>query len=104
MTTDELRAKFEAWASEYQWSRDRQMSCEEDDSSSSAWQAAHASRDAEVEALRKDAERYRWLRNSDRIPDGDYLDTHLVVTDASGEDVLWNNSLDVTIDAAMQAE
>jgi len=72
MTTDELRAKFEAHFSQppYEWEFVRlsatsawpdryspyYMQCAWE-----GWQAAYASRDAEVEALRKDAERWRSL-------------------------------------------
>lgn len=58
MTTDELRAKFEAWRDSLpakHWARYDLSACK------LGWDAAHASRDAEVEALCKDAERYRWL-------------------------------------------
>ena len=63
----ELRAKFEAWAKSKGSSLTRTLDGDDywDSWTSAAWavwQAAHASRDAEVEALRKDAERYRWIR------------------------------------------
>ena len=68
MTIDELRAKFEAWAKSKGSRLTRTL--EGNDYWDSwtcaawvAWQAAHASRDAEVEALKRDAERYRWLRD-----------------------------------------
>lgn len=47
-----------------------------------------------------DARRYRWLRDSDRIPDGE-ADGHLIVGEACGEDVLWGDQLDKAIDAAL---
>lgn len=72
MTTDELRAKFEAHFTPppYEWIftrygkdsswphlyRHYDVQCAWE-----GWQAAHASRDAEVEALRKDVERLNWL-------------------------------------------
>ena len=58
MTTDELRAKFEAYR-KFMESRGYCWSETEWASRFDTYQAAHASRDAEVEALRKDAERYR---------------------------------------------
>ena len=60
MTTDELRAKFEAWWKENYWYVDENLSSLKH-YAWMGWLAAHASRDAEVEALRKDAERYRKL-------------------------------------------
>lgn len=55
--TDELRAKFEAWASSHKLSLLRDGVVVDyayyvTDMAWNAWQAAHASRDAEVEALR----------------------------------------------------
>jgi|SRR6185312_7679417 len=99
MTTDELRAKFDAWA------RDHNLPIHRDgivtdyayfeiDLAWNAYQAAHASRDAEVEALRKDAERYRWLReNGDQMIGRD-----------RGEGPEWTywDELDQAIDAAMR--
>lgn len=65
MTTDELWAKFEDLARGYGLDAKRNYDGEyvnlEVMFSWIAYHAAHASRDAEVEALRKDAERYRWL-------------------------------------------
>jgi len=60
MTTGELRAKFEAWWKENYWYVDENLSSLKH-YAWMGWLAAHASRDAEVEALCKDAERYRWL-------------------------------------------
>lgn len=60
----------------------------------------------EVEALRKDAERYRWLRDSARMI-GEYADSHesnFCVCSADGEEVLWFEQLDNSIDAAMAAK
>lgn len=48
MTTDELRAKFENW-----WLRNGDPFDLHKVAAWEAWQAAYASRDAEVEALRK---------------------------------------------------
>ena len=58
---------------------------------------------AELAALRKDAERYRWLRDSERIPNDDSGDGHIVVCSGSGEDVLWGQSMDAAIDHDMRA-
>lgn len=58
MTTDELRAKFENW-----WLRNGDPFDMHKITAWETWQAAHASRDAEVEALRRDAARYRFLRD-----------------------------------------
>lgn len=51
---------------------------------------------------KRDAERYRWLRDSDRLGDDD-LDGHIVVGAASAESLLWTEQLDLAIDAAMSA-
>lgn len=50
--------------------------------------------------LKRDAERYRWLRDPDRVPDDDPCG-HLIVAQAEGEDVLWRDELDRFIDTAM---
>jgi len=60
MNTDELRAKFEAWWKENYWYVDENLSSLKH-YAWMGWLAAYASRDAEVEALRKDAERWRSL-------------------------------------------
>ena len=52
-------------------------------------------RDDELAALRKDAARYRWLRN--RKPGGTYRIAGLVYSDG-------NAAFDAAIDAAMAAE
>lgn len=60
---------------------------------------------AENESLRKDAERYRWLRNPDRCIE-DYLDgpaDNIVVGSCGGEDILWLEGLDSAIDAAISS-
>ena len=58
MTTDELRAKFEAWANLEKYDLERSNAgWDYGDAATEcawrSWQAAHASRDAEVEALRR---------------------------------------------------
>lgn len=61
---------------------------------------------AGVAQLKKDAERYRWLRNSERFI-GECADDHefnICVSTADGEDVLWFGQLDAVIDAALQGE
>lgn len=50
----------------------------------------------------KDAARYRWIRDSSRVP-SDSTGGHIVVCDESGEDVLWGSALDRSIDFAMLA-
>lgn len=60
---------------------------------------------AKIEALRKDAERYQWLRDpanqEDIEPDSDYLMPPIICGYAEGEDTLDMESLDSAIDAAM---
>lgn len=61
---------------------------------------------ADNEALRKDAERYRWLRNPENR-DEDYFDgpaDNIVVGSCGGEDILWLNDMDREIDAAMSKD
>ncbi|CAG2132181.1 FtsB/FtsL family cell division protein [Cupriavidus numazuensis] len=53
------------------------------------------------EEVERDAARYRWLRDSDRI--GDDGDDHIIVGAAGGEDVLWGERMDSAIDADMLA-
>lgn len=61
---------------------------------------------ADCEALRKDAERYRWLRNPDNQedlePNSDYLMPPIICGYAEHEDILAMDSLDKAIDAGMQ--
>lgn len=103
-----LRAKFEVW-----WQRllqtpgsasyNSQMPAEGDYRGIAliAYQAAHTSRDAEVEALRKDAERYRFLRISAKISWNDWVEhENLMATDAEREQM--DAAIDSAIDAAMQ--
>ncbi|MFK7090539.1 hypothetical protein AAFM71_17160 [Chromobacterium violaceum] len=47
----------------------------------------------------RDATRYRWLRDSGRLPDE--LDGTIIVGVASGESILTDEQLDASIDAAM---
>lgn len=63
---DELRAKFEATFPHLDFSADSYGNYYSQRTLDHlyGYRAAHASRDAEVEALRKDAERYRWLRKN----------------------------------------
>lgn len=58
--------------------------------------------EAEAEALRKDAERYRFLR--DPAPRDCAPECDVICGVAEGEDVLWSGDLDRTIDAAMSAD
>lgn len=63
---------------------------------------------AESEALRKDAERYRWLRDPDNqeviCKDSDYLMPPIICGYAEHEDVLDMESLDRAIDDAITQE
>ncbi len=95
MTTDKLRAKFEAW-----WLRNGDPFDLHKVAAWETWQAAHASRDAEIEAMRKDAERYRWLR--DRVTGSDGKPFICIFHGSFG---LWSDEYaDQAIDDAMQAE
>ncbi len=101
MTTDELRAKFYTWWRQQIWKPDWSDGWK-------AWQAAHASRDAEVEALKRDAERYRWLRMShEKFPSGD-LDFTVACgyRESTGLIAVPSNTgmLDAEIDNAMAKE
>ena len=58
---DAQRAKFLAWAAD-RWRADAYRHTSETSGEWDAWQAAIASQAAELEAMRADAERYRWLR------------------------------------------
>jgi len=53
------------------------------------------------ERIEKDAARYRWLRDSNRIPPDAPADCHILVCAASGEDVLWGSEMDRAVDSAM---
>lgn len=63
---------------------------------------------AENEALRKDAERYRWLRDPDNQcaveDDSDYYMPPMVCGYVEHEDILTHEALDTAIDAAMAKE
>ncbi len=57
-----------------------------------------------AEADKRDAARYRWLRDSDRIPsEEDDADGHIVVGALGGEDLLWTEQLDGAIDEELRA-
>lgn len=51
----------------------------------------------------RDAKRYRWLRDSDRLGD-DELDGQIVTGAAGAEELLWGERMDNAIDAAMSKE
>lgn len=55
---------------------------------------------AEVESLKKDAARYRWLRDSKRFDDEDPLG-QLACGETEGEDLLFDSDLDHAIDMYM---
>lgn len=65
MTTDELRAKFEEWCLHRGINTEKRSNghylSDEVCFWWKLWSDAHASRDAEVEALRKDVDRLNWL-------------------------------------------
>ena len=90
MTTDELRAKFEAWCLHRGVNTEKRSNgyyfSDEVCFWWKLWSAAYASRDAEVESLRKNAERYRWLRKNHNA------------------DLLAEDIIDEAIDAAMQED
>lgn len=107
--TDDLRAKFEEEFSHppYEWSFRRHNAygawpdCYKDYNVQCAWAGyvhGHASRDAEVEALRKDAERYRLLRSCSGYQ------APFCVTQNIGHDwiISRREELDEAIDAAMR--
>lgn len=93
MTTDELRAKFEAWirvnVTDFHY-----LPADVRRFAEHVFAGAHASRDAEVEALRKDAERYRWLSRKHANP----VEKDWYVYGATGP------FLSDSIDAAMREE
>ena len=98
--TDELRAKFEAWVSKNtNWSLSRSANESDDDwgpyiheRTACAWlgyQEAHASRDAEVEALKRRVEQAELLlRKAQNVID-DYTSDH-------PRDAAYEVSLDIT--------
>lgn len=63
---------------------------------------------AEIEDLRKDAERYRWLRDPDNQcsveDDSDYYMPPMICGYAEHEDILTHEALDKAIDSAMTKE
>lgn len=96
MTTDELRAKFEAW-----WLRNGDPFDLHKVTARETWQAAHASRDAEVEALRKDAERYRAFRRAAIREDDSFIERVMLrIPDKDCTESQFNEA----IDAAMQED
>lgn len=100
--TDELRAKFEAWYVENAFDYpSNPIGSRECGLQWKAWQAAHASRDAEVEALRKDAERYRAFRRAAIREDDSFIER--VMLRIPDKDCT-ESQFDEAIDAAMQEE
>lgn len=102
MNIDQQRAAFEAWA-EVGAELHKMLGGEYSSSTTrfawEAWQAALAS--PEVQALRKDAERYRWLREQHEKPVG-----WLTICEAGTWDLKpWSgDDPDTTIDAAMEEQ
>lgn len=105
MTTNELRAKFEMWCANHArnlslrkssgrvyWYADTLQAWE-------LWLAANASRDAEVEALRKDAERYRAFRRAAIREDDSFIER--VMLRIPDKDCT-ESQFDEAIDAAMR--
>ena len=100
MTTNELRAKFEAWWKENYWYVDEKLSSLKH-YAWMGWLAAHASRDAEVEALRKDAEISRYvLKYAAWIREGD--DTLMEIRFAGHVDLSSVGTRRDAIEAAMR--
>lgn len=101
---DQQQTAFYAW---YRRKYDSELYCQ---ARREAWQAALAS--PEVQALREDAERYRWLRNeswagynqSKRKPQ--VAETIVFVQDGAGnvKTILAEDALDAAIDAAMEKQ
>lgn len=92
--TNELRAKFENYKAGM---RLRGYVLDELDwiVYQDAHKTGHASRDAEVEALKRDAERYRWLRE---------LDGGAIYHLLGACDGIYQEKVDAAIDAAMAKE
>lgn len=95
MTTDELRAKFEAWM------RGREGYPFAGQFANLMWasyQSAHASRDAEVEALRKDAERYRAFRRAAIREDDSFIERVMLrIPDKDCTESQFNEAIDAAM-------
>lgn len=93
---DELRAKFEMW-----WTSPRGFSMaipQTVESHFRAYQAAHASRDAEVEALRKDAERYRAFRRAAIREDDSFIERVMLrIPDKDCTESQFNEAIDAAM-------
>lgn len=89
--TDELRAKFDAWY----------PNVIGDVQPFDCYMEGHASRDVEVEALRKDAERYRAFRRAAIREDDSFIER--VMLRIPDKDCT-ESQFDEAIDAAMQEE
>lgn len=122
MKIDSQRASFEAWALEYnsdltEWPNvlfvkngSGKYAIIRVQDAWEAWQAALES--PEVQALRKDAERYRWLRNESwagynegsRKPR--VAQTIVITQDGAGNvtTILAEDALDAAVDAAMEKQ
>lgn len=107
---DELRAKFKAWALSHERKVGRDLLGEGD--TFAAYQAAHTSLDAEVEALfanvvteaealRKDAERYRAFRRAAIREDDSFIERVMLrIPDKNCTE----SQFDEAIDAGMREE
>lgn len=99
MTTDKLRAKFEAWWNT--WHQFPELFSDNKEICFRGYQVAHASRDAEVEALRKDAERYRAFRRAAIREDDSFIER--VMLRIPDKDCT-ESQFDEAIDTAMREE
>jgi len=76
MTTDELRAKFEAWANDYALDVEPLTRASVRADCLAAYQAAYASRDAEVDALQDALFQISVRLKAEREPDMDDMSWH----------------------------
>ena len=56
----------------------------------------------QLQRMARDAARYRWLRDSERV--GEEMEGDILVGAEGGEDILWGKFMDRAIDAAMAGE
>jgi hypothetical protein len=88
------------------WTRGHAVGMKELKAAEQRWQVERAELKAEVERLRADAERYRWLRgNQDDLVVGTHPDiANLGMTGAIGTYLEWigGTEMDAAIDAALK--